>query len=69
MLILVARPGFVICYIPLLNGNCCCQGGIPVKKKVVKALSDIASGGFVDSNEVHTYHYGQNAKLSRTKLF
>ena len=33
MLILLARPGFVIYYIPLLIGNCCCQGGIPEKRK------------------------------------
>ena len=36
---------------------------------VIRALLDLASGGSADSNETHTYHYGQNAKLSRTKLF
>ena len=35
----------------------------------ITALLDLASGGFADSNEAHTYHYGRNAKLSRTKLF
>ena len=69
MLILAAQSGFVICYIPLLIGNCCCQGGILEKKKIVEALSDLASGGFVDSNETDTYHYGQKANLSMTKLF
>ena len=29
----------------------------------IKALLDLASGGFVDSNEAHTYYYGRNAKL------
>ena len=36
---------------------------------IIRAFSDLASGSSVDSNEAHTYHYGQNAKLSRTKLF
>ena len=36
---------------------------------VIRALLDLASRGSADSNEAHTYHYGQNAKLSRTKLF
>ena len=35
----------------------------------IRALLDLASGDFADSNEAHTYHYGRNAKLSRTKLF
>ena len=35
----------------------------------IRALSDLASGGSADSNEAHTYHYGQYAKLSMTKLF
>ena len=35
----------------------------------IKAFSDLASGDSIDSNEAHTYHYGRNAKLSRTKLF
>ena len=35
----------------------------------VKALLDLASGGSTDLNEAHTYHYGRNAKLSKTKLF
>ena len=35
----------------------------------IRALSDLASGGSVDSNEAHTYHYGRYAKLSMTKLF
>ena len=35
----------------------------------MEALSDLASGGFVDSNEADTYHYGQKANLSMTKLF
>ena len=35
----------------------------------IKALSDLANGGSTDSNEAHTYHYGRNAKLSKTKLF
>ena len=35
----------------------------------IRALSDLASGGSADSNEAHTYHHGQNAKLSTTKLF
>ena len=35
----------------------------------IKAVSALASGGSVDSNEAHTYQYGRNAKLSRTKLF
>ena len=35
----------------------------------IRALSDLASGGFVDSNEADTYHYGQKANLSMTKLF
>ena len=35
----------------------------------IRALSDLASGGSTDLNEAHTYHCGQYAKLSRTKLF
>ena len=35
----------------------------------IKALSNLASGGSADSNEAHTYHCGQYAKLSMTKLF
>ena len=35
----------------------------------IRALLDLASGDFADSNEAHTYHYGRNAKLSKTKLF
>ena len=35
----------------------------------IRALSDLASGGSVDSNKAHTYHYGRYAKLSVTKLF
>ena len=35
----------------------------------IRALSDLANGGSADSNEAHTYHHGQNAKLSTTKLF
>ena len=35
----------------------------------IRALSDLANGGSADSNEAHTYHYGRNVKLSRTKLF
>ena len=35
----------------------------------IRAFSDLASGDSIDSNEAHTYHYGRNAKLSRTKLF
>ena len=35
----------------------------------IKALLDLTSGGSTDLNEAHTYHYGQNAKLSKTKLF
>ena len=35
----------------------------------IKAVSALASAGSVDSNEAHTYQYGRNAKLSRTKLF
>ena len=35
----------------------------------IRALLDLASGDFADSNEAHTCHYGRNAKLSRTKLF
>ena len=35
----------------------------------IKALSNLANGGFADSNEAHTYYYGRNAKLPRTKLF
>ena len=35
----------------------------------IRALLDLASGGSVDSNEAHTYHCGQYAKLSMTKLF
>ena len=30
----------------------------------IRALSDLASGGSADSNEAHTYHCGQYAKLS-----
>ena len=35
----------------------------------IRALSDLASGGSTDLNEAHTYHCGQYAKLSMTKLF
>ena len=35
----------------------------------IKALLDLASGGSTDLNDAHTYHYGRNAKLSKTKLF
>ena len=35
----------------------------------IRAFSDLASGGSVDSNEDHTYHCGRYAKLSMTKLF
>ena len=35
----------------------------------IRALSDLASGGFVDLNEAHTYHCGRYAKLLMTKLF
>ena len=35
----------------------------------IRALTDLASGNSADPNEDHTYHYGRNAKLSRTKLF
>ena len=35
----------------------------------IRALLDLANGGSANSNEAHTYHYGQNAKLSMTKLF
>ena len=35
----------------------------------IKAVSALTSEGSVDSNEAHTYQYGRNAKLSRTKLF
>ena len=33
MFFLATCPGFVICNIPILVGNCCCQGGIPNKRK------------------------------------
>ena len=29
----------------------------------IKALLDLASRGFANSNEAHTYHFGRNAKL------
>ena len=32
----------------------------------IRALSDLANGGFVDSNEAHTYHCSRYAKLSMT---
>ena len=32
----------------------------------IGALSDLANGGFVDSNEAHTYHCSRYAKLSMT---
>ena len=35
----------------------------------IRALSDLVSEGFANLNEAHTYHYGQNPKLSMTKLF
>ena len=35
----------------------------------IRALSDLVSGGSVDSNEAHTHHCGRYAKLSMTKLF
>ena len=35
----------------------------------IRALSDLASRGFADSNKAHTYHCGRYAKLSMTKLF
>ena len=35
----------------------------------IRALLDLANGGSIDSNEAHTYNYGRNAKLSKTKLF
>ena len=35
----------------------------------IKALSNLANGDFADSNEAHTYHCGQYAKLSMKKLF
>ena len=35
----------------------------------IRALLDLASGGFANSNEAHTYHCGQYAELSMTKLF
>ena len=31
-----------------------------------RALSDLASGGFTDSNKAHTYHCSRYAKLSMT---
>ena len=35
----------------------------------IKALSNLANGDSADSNEAHTYHCGQYAKLSMKKLF
>ena len=35
----------------------------------IRALSDLVSGGSVDSNKAHTHHCGRYAKLSMTKLF
>ena len=29
----------------------------------IRALSDLAGGGFVDLNEAATFHFGQNDKL------
>ena len=36
---------------------------------VIMALLDLASIGFANSNKAHTYHCGQYAELSMTKLF
>ena len=36
---------------------------------VIRALSELASGGSTDPNEAHTYHCGRYAKLSMAKLF
>ena len=35
----------------------------------IRALSNLANGDSADSNEAHTYHCGQYAKLSMKKLF
>ena len=35
----------------------------------IRALSDLADGDSGDLNETDTYHYSQNDKLWRTKLF
>ena len=35
----------------------------------ITTLLDLASGDFANSNEAHTYHCGQYAELSMTKLF
>ena len=34
----------------------------------IRALLDLASGGFADANEAHIYHCGRYAKLSMIKL-
>ena len=36
---------------------------------VIRALSELASGGSTDPNEAHTYHCGRYTKLSMAKLF
>ena len=32
----------------------------------IRALLDLVSGGFADSNEAYTYHYGRNTHITST---
>ena len=56
MLFLAAFPGFVICNIPLLIGNCCCRGGIPEKRKQCNKFTSDIFNNFISSFLKIFYH-------------